>query len=65
MTTTNKLLSVNEAATFLGVKPQTLYHWQCTGRYNIPSVKIGKLLKYRQSDLDAFVEKCMEHNETK
>lgn len=39
----------------LGVKEATLAHWKCTGRYNLPSVIIGRLVKYRLSDLEKFI----------
>ncbi|MEA0971475.1 DNA-binding protein [Candidatus Megaera venefica] len=51
----NKLLNRKQAADFLGVKEATLAHWKCTGRYNLPSVKIGRLVKYRTSDLEQFI----------
>jgi predicted site-specific integrase-resolvase len=44
-----------EAADFLRVTPQTLAHWASTGRVNLPYVKVGKFARYRQSDLEAFV----------
>ena len=51
------LLSRREAALYLGVSEQTLAIWKCTGRYNLPVVKIGGLAKYRKADLDAFIER--------
>jgi helix-turn-helix protein len=42
------------AAAYLGVKPQTLAVWRCTGRYDLPFEKIGARVRYRQSALDAF-----------
>ncbi|MCB0832176.1 MAG: helix-turn-helix domain-containing protein [Bacteroidetes bacterium] len=50
------LLSRQEAAEYLGVAEQTLAVWKCTGRYDLPYVKIGKLVKYRKTDLDRFIE---------
>lgn len=50
------LFSRREAAAYLGVAEQTLAIWKCTGRYNLPCVRIGRLVKYRQVDLDAFIE---------
>ncbi len=44
-----------EAAEYLGLKPQTLSVWASTGRYSLPFVKVGRLVKYRQSDLDEFL----------
>jgi predicted DNA-binding transcriptional regulator AlpA len=54
----NRLLNRNEAAQFLGVSPQTLAYWACTKRYELPLVKIGRLAKYRMSDLEAFINNC-------
>lgn len=50
------LLSRRDAADFLGVTEQTLAVWKCTQRYNLPFVKIGRLVKYKRSDLEAFIE---------
>lgn len=44
-----------QAAAFLDVKPTTLQVWRCTKRYPLPFVKVGRLVRYRQSDLDAFL----------
>ena len=53
----NHLLNRKEAADFLGVKEITLAVWKSTQRYEIPVVKVGRLVRYRFSDLLAFVEK--------
>lgn len=52
----SELLSRKEAAAYLGVKEQTLAVWLCTKRYNLPIVKIGRLVKYKKADLDAFIQ---------
>jgi len=52
----NQLLSRKEAAKFLGVKESTLSVWACVKRYNLPVVKIGRLAKYRMSDLLKFLD---------
>jgi excisionase family DNA binding protein len=51
-----RLLTRSEAAAYLGVKPQTLAVWATTGRYKLPFVKVGRTVKYRVTDLDAFLE---------
>jgi excisionase family DNA binding protein len=56
----SELLSRVEAAAYLGVARQTLAIWACTNRYDLPYVKIGKLVKYRKSDLDAFIAKNVQ-----
>ena len=53
----SELLSRVEAAAYLGVAKQTLAIWACNKRYDLPYVKIGKLVKYRKIDLDAFIAK--------
>ncbi len=60
-----QLLSRKEAAEYLGVKPETLSVWACTGRYSLPYVKIGSVVKYRLSDLNDFIESravCPQRN---
>ncbi len=52
----NKLLDTGPAADYLGVTPRTLEVWRCVKRHAIPYIKVGRLVKYRQSDLDAWLE---------
>jgi len=49
------LLTREQAAHYLGVTPRTLAVWACNKRYNLPFVKVGRLVKYRKADLDAFI----------
>ena len=49
------LLSNYEAAKYLGVSPGTLEIWRSTKRYPISYIRVGRLIKYRKSDLDAFL----------
>jgi excisionase family DNA binding protein len=51
------LISRREAARYLGVSETTLAIWKCTGRYSLPFVKIGRLVKYRKIDLDRFISR--------
>lgn len=53
--TTEKLLNNKEASAYIGVLPGTLEIWRCTKRYPIPFIKVGRLVKYRKSDLDNFL----------
>ena len=50
------LLSREDAAVILKVKPQTLAVWATTKRYPLPVVKVGRLARYRMRDLIAFIE---------
>jgi hypothetical protein len=56
------LLSRPQAAEYLGVRPQTLAAWQCTGRYNLPLIHVGRLVKYRQSDLERWLLERTSNN---
>jgi excisionase family DNA binding protein len=60
-----ELLTRKEAAHYLGVTERTLAVWACTKRYDLTYVKIGRLAKYRLSDLNAFIERraIMQHDE--
>ena len=51
------LFTPSEAAAYIGVTENTLSVWRCVGRYNIPFVKVGRLVKYRKSALDAFLDR--------
>ena len=48
-------ISDKQAAEILGAKTTTLAVWRSTGRYNLPFVKVGRLVRYRVSDLAAFL----------
>ena len=51
------LLTPLEAATYIGVAENTLSVWRCVGRYDIQFIKVGRLVKYRKSALDTFLER--------
>ena len=50
------LLSRKEAARYLKVNPGTLAVWDCTKRYDLKPLKVGRAVRYRKSDLDRFLE---------
>ena len=50
------LLSRDQAAEYLGVRPQTLAIWAMSGRYGLRFIRVGRLTKYRRSDLDKWLE---------
>jgi len=51
------LLDDAQAAAALGLKPSTLGVWRSTGRYALPYVKVGRLVRYTAGDLAAWLEK--------
>lgn len=56
----NQLLTRKQVADILGIKEKTLANWKCTGRYNLACIKIGKLVRYKMSELEKFLEKGTE-----
>lgn len=51
------LLTPEEAAQYLNIAQRTLGKWHRSGTYGLVSIKVGRLVRYRRSDLDAFLER--------
>jgi predicted site-specific integrase-resolvase len=52
-----KLLTPEEVGDILGVTPHTLAVWRCEGRYELPYIKSGRLVRYQAQDVAAFIQK--------
>lgn len=50
------LTDTEGASSLLAVPTATLVKWRSTGEVRIPYVRIGRQIKYRTSDLKAFIE---------
>ena len=50
------LLNEQEAAQLLDIAPGTLSVWRSVGRYNLPFLKVGRSVRYRRSDLLAWLD---------
>ena len=50
------LLDTIQAAAEIGVEPSTMEVWRCTKRYEIPYIKIGRMVRYRRSALLRWLE---------
>ena len=48
-------MTIDEVADYLSVKKGTIYGW--THMEFIPHIKLGKSLRFRESDIDAWIEK--------
>lgn len=48
-------MSPDAAAAYLGIKVTTLAMWRSTRRYPLPYIKVGRLVQYRKTHLDAFL----------
>lgn len=49
------VLTPQEAADYLKIKVGTLNSWRSTGEQSIPHTKVGRSVRYRVADLDAFL----------
>jgi len=58
------LFTSPEAAEYIGVSENTIVVWRCVGRYAIPFIKVGRLVRYRRSDLEAWLESRTRTNGT-
>jgi len=52
---TEVLLNTEQAAEILQLTAGTLTVWRCTRRYPLRYVKVGGKVRYRASDLEAFL----------
>jgi excisionase family DNA binding protein len=47
----DRLMTEQEAADYLRIKPRQLYNWRIEG--HIPFIRIGRALRFRKSAIDA------------
>lgn len=52
---TKRLLTIPEAAAYLGLSKLTLYEW--VSQRKIEYVKVGRLVKFDQRELERWIEK--------
>lgn len=55
-TTHDRMMPTREAAEYLGLAESTLVTWRSTRRVEIPYVKLGRRVLYRQRDLDVWLD---------
>jgi predicted DNA-binding transcriptional regulator AlpA len=51
----DELLTGDQTAAKIGVEPQTLAVWRSTKRYGLPYIKVGHLVRYKLSDIEAWL----------
>jgi len=51
-----ELLTPDQAAAYLDLKEQTLAVWRSTRRYGLRYIRVGRNIRYRKRDLDAFLD---------
>ena len=54
-----QLLTVAELSNLLKMKPSTIYHWTSAGF--VPHVKVGRFIRFRASDVEAWLEQRQRH----
>lgn len=53
----NDLLDSAEISQIINVAEGTLAVWRSTGRYNLPYIKVGRLVRYRRSDIEDWLDR--------
>lgn len=56
------LMTPRDAAVYIGVKINTLAVWRMTNRYGLPFIKLGKIVRYRKTDLDIWIENRLQNS---
>jgi len=56
LATEKVLLNITDASEYLGIKVSTLYSWTESGL--LPHYKLGRLVKFKMSDIEEWLEKC-------
>ncbi|HEY1095634.1 MAG TPA: helix-turn-helix domain-containing protein [Alphaproteobacteria bacterium] len=47
-------------AKYLNIAEGTLAVWDCTKRYDLKPIKVGRSVRYRRSDVEAFLNRHSE-----
>lgn len=55
-----QLLDPIGCAEFIGVTTKTLAAWRCSGRYNLPFVRVGRVIRYRMKDILRWLDERTE-----
>lgn len=53
------IMTLEEVANYLKLKPQTIYIWAQKG--NIPAVKLGKEWRFRKDVIDEWLNQRFDH----
>ena len=56
-TNIDPLLNRHQAAKYINYSYGTLAVWDCTKRYDLKPIRIGRSVRYRKSNLDDFLNK--------
>lgn len=56
----NRLLTVDDVADQIGICKRTVYEWVADGR--LPHFRLGRVLRFRQPDIDSFIDRMIEES---
>ena len=57
----NKLLTISDISEYLNIKEKTIYAKVESGK--IPHYRIGRLIRFRLEDIDAWLDGCRKKNQ--
>jgi predicted DNA-binding transcriptional regulator AlpA len=55
------LMSAEELSALIGVETKTLANWRCQAK-GPKSLKVGRLVRYRMSDVEKWLAGCEQEN---
>lgn len=58
----DSLMDQKTAAAYLGTTVGSLNVWRANGKHKIPFVRWGHNIRYRKSDLDAWIAEHLQNN---
>ncbi len=59
----DRLMTRKQLAEYLQVSAETISKWKTTGERNVPEVDIGgRLIRYRKSEIDAWLASGVKFN---
>ena len=59
----DEMLTIDEVASYLKLKPQTIYRWAQNGK--IPGAKFGKEWRFRRSAIESWIDEHIEEQSDK
>jgi excisionase family DNA binding protein len=62
MTNSDEIMTLEQVARYLKLKPQTVYKWAQEGR--IPAAKLGKEWRFRKRILDEWIDSAIMQSKT-
>jgi hypothetical protein len=52
----DQLLTPKQVSALLGIAEKTLANWRCNRLVDLPTVCVGRCVRYRARDVQAFIE---------